>query len=297
MKAFQRATTPERTGRRKKQGQWGAVWKRLCRNKLAMVGLVIVLLLVLMAILADVIAPYSYDQIDLVNRFQTPSLQHLFGTDNYGRDIFSRLIYGGRISLLVSVLAVVISVSAGSLIGALSGYFGGKIDAVIMRLIDILQAVPGTLLAVCVSAMLGGGVWQTAVAIAISGIVPSSRMMRATTLSIRNQEYIEAAQAAGSSTMRLILTHVLPNCLAPIIVDTSLRLGGNIMTISGLSFIGLGVQPPIPEWGAILNAGRDYIRDFPYLILFPAIMIALTMFGFNILGDGLRDAMDPKLKD
>jgi peptide/nickel transport system permease protein len=144
--------------------------------------------------------------------------------------------------------------------------------------------------------MLGGGVWQTAIAIAISGIAPSSRMMRATALTIRGQEYIEAAQACGASTMRTIMTHVLPNCLAPIIVDTSLRLGGNIMMISGLSFIGLGVQPPTPEWGAILNAGREYIREFWPMITFPAIIIAITMLGFNIFGDGLRDALDPKLK-
>ncbi len=280
----------------KKRSQWADVWRRLRRNKLAMFGMIIVLLLALMAIFANVLAPYAYDAIDLTNRFQYPSGKHLLGTDNYGRDILSRLIYGGRISLLVSILAVIISVGLGSLIGALSGYFGGKTDTVIMRLVDILQAIPGTLLAVCVSAMLGGGVWQTAIAIAISGIAPSCRMMRATALTIRGQEYIEAAQAAGSSTMRVILTHVLPNCLAPIIVDTSLRLGGNIMMISSLSFIGLGVQPPTPEWGAILNAGREYIREFPPMILFPAIIIAITMLGFNIFGDGLRDALDPKLK-
>ncbi len=280
----------------KKRSQWADVWRRLRRNKLAMFGMIIVALLALMAILANVLAPYAYDAIDLTNRFKYPSAKHLLGTDNYGRDILSRLIYGGRISLLVSILAVIISVGLGSLIGALSGYFGGKTDTVIMRLVDVLQAIPGTLLAVCVSAMLGGGVWQTAFAIAISGIAPSCRMMRATALTIRGQEYIEAAQAAGSSTMRVILTHVLPNCLAPIIVDTSLRLGGNIMMISSLSFIGLGVQPPTPEWGAILNAGREYIREFPPMILFPAVVIAITMLGFNIFGDGLRDALDPKLK-
>ncbi len=280
----------------KKRSQWADVWRRLLRNKLAMLGMVIVGILILVAIFANFLAPYDYDAIDLTNRFQMPNGEHLLGTDNFGRDILSRLIYGGRISLLVSILAVAISVGLGSLIGALSGYFGGKTDTVIMRLIDVLQAIPGTLLAVCVSAMLGGGVWQTAIAIAISGIAPSCRMMRATSLTIRGQEYIEAAQAAGSSTMRTILTHVLPNCLAPIIVDTSLRLGGNIMMISSLSFIGLGAQPPTPEWGAILNAGREYIREFWPLITFPAIFIAITMLGFNLFGDGLRDALDPKLK-
>ncbi len=296
MSAKTETVTAPGTEEVKKRSQWADVWRRLRRNKLAMLGMIIVLILILIAVFANFLAPYKYDAIDLTNRFQMPNAKHLLGTDNYGRDILSRLIYGGRISLLVSILAVIISVGLGSIIGALSGYFGGKTDTVIMRLIDVLQAIPGTLLAVCVSALLGGGVWQTAIAIAISGIAPSCRMMRATALSIRDQEYIEAAQACGAGTMRTILTHVLPNCLAPIIVDTSLRLGGNIMMISSLSFIGLGVQPPTPEWGAILNAGREFIREFWPMITFPAIFIALTMLGFNIFGDGLRDALDPKLK-
>ena len=281
----------------KKRSQWADVWRRLRRNKLAMLGMIIVALLALMAILANVLAPYAYDAIDLTNRFKYPSAKHLLGTDNYGRDILSRLIYGGRISLLVSILAVIISVGLGSLIGALSGYFGGKTDTVIMRLVDVLQAIPGTLLAVCVSAMLGSGVWQTAVAVAVGGIAGGSRMMRATALSIRGEEFIEAARASGSRHLRIILTHVIPNCLAPLIVECTLRLGGNIMMISGLSFIGLGVQPPTAEWGSIMTAGRTYIRDFWPLATFPGIAIFLTLFGFNVLGDGLRDAMDPKLKD
>ena len=185
----------------------------------------------------------------------------------------------------------------GGLIGAISGYFGGSIDTVIMRLMDMLMAIPGTLLAICVSSMPGNGIWQTAVAVAVGGIAPSCRMMRATALRIRGEEYIEAAKACGSRNLRVILTHVIPNCLAPIIVDCTLRLGGNIMMISGLSFIGLGVQPPTPEWGSMLNAGREFIRKFYPLITFPGIAIMLTMFGFNMFGDGLRDAMDPKLKD
>ena len=194
-------------------------------------------------------------------------------------------------------MAVVSSVVVGGLIGAISGYFGGKVDAVIMRLMDMLMAIPGTLLAICVSSMLGSGIWQTAIAVAVGGIAPSCRMLRATALSIRGEEYIEAARASGSRNLRIILTHVIPNWLAPIIVDSTLRLGGNIMMISGLSFIGLGVTPPTPEWGSMLNSGREFIRQFYPLIVFPSLAIMLTMFGFNMFGDGLRDAMDPKLKE
>lgn len=280
----------------KKRSQWADVWRRLRKNKLAMVGMVIVVLLIFMAIFAEVITPYDYSAQDITKRFQFPSLEHPMGTDNFGRDLMARMFYGGRISLLVSIIAVCISVTGGGFIGAVAGYFGGKVDTVIMRLTDILQAIPGTLLAVCVSAMLGGGVWQTALAIAISGIAPSCRMLRATALTIRGQEYIEAATASGSTNLRIILTHVVPNCLAPIIVDTTLRLAGNIMMISGLSFIGLGVQPPTPEWGSILNSGRQWIREFYPMVLFPTVFIVLTMFAFNIFGDGLRDALDPKLK-
>ncbi len=281
----------------KKRSQLFEIWDRLKTNKLAMVGMVIVLLLVFCAIFADWVAPYDINAQDLSNRLSYPSMAHPLGTDNYGRDILSRIIYGGRISLLVSLMAVASSVIVGGLIGAVSGYFGGKVDAVIMRLMDVLMAIPGTLLAICVSSMLGCGIWQTAIAVAVGGIAPSCRMLRATALSIRGEEYIEAARASGSRNLRVILTHVIPNCLAPIIVDSTLRLGGNIMMISGLSFIGLGVQPPTPEWGSMLNAGREFIRQFYPLITFPGLAIMLTMFGFNMFGDGLRDAMDPKLKE
>ena len=283
-------------GTLQRRSQWGDVWTRLRRNKLAMVGLVIIVLLILVSVFADFVAPYDYAKMDAKNRFLMPSLQHWCGTDNYGRDLLSRIIYGGRISLLVSLMACVFSLVIGGFLGAVSGYFGGWVDNLIMRLADVMSAIPGTLLAVCISAMLGGGVMQTAMAIAVSGIAPTSRLLRATTLTIRSQEYVEAARASGAGNLKIIFSHVIPNCLAPVIVDISLRLGGNIMMISALSFIGLGVQPPTPEWGQILNSGRDYIRDFWPLITFPGFAILLTMFGFNVLGDGLRDALDPKMK-
>ena len=280
----------------RKSSQWKDVWIRLRRNKLAMVGMVIAVLLALMAIFAPIIAPYDYQVQSIAERLQMPSAQHLMGTDNMGRDILSRLIYGGRISLLVSLLAVIVSLVIGGLLGAVSGYMGGKVDSVIMRLMDILMAIPGILMAVCISAAMGGGVWQTALAIAVAGIAGVCRLVRGQTLTLRNQEYIEAARASGSGTLRILLSNIIPNCLAPIIVNTTMSIGGNIMMISALSFVGLGVQPPIPEWGAILNSGREYVSTFWPLITFPGIAIALTMFGFNVFGDGLRDALDPKLK-
>ena len=292
-KTFPAAASEEQV---QKSSQWRDVWIRLRRNKLAMVGMVIAILLALMAIFAPLIAPYDYQAQSIAERLQLPNSAHLLGTDNMGRDILSRIIYGGRISLLVSLLAVIVSLVIGGLLGAVSGYFGGGVDSVIMRLMDILMAIPGILMAVCISAALGGGVWQTALAIAVAGIAGVCRLVRAQTLTLRNKEYIEAARASGAGTMRILLSNIIPNCLAPIIVNTTMSIGGNIMMISALSFVGLGVQPPIPEWGAILNSGREYVTTFWPLITFPGIAIALTMFGFNVFGDGLRDALDPKLK-
>mgnify|MGYP004684885805 FL=1 len=280
----------------KKRSQMRDIWKRFRSNKLAMAGLIIVAIIVLSAIFANFIAPYDYDKQSFADRFLMPSAEHLFGTDNYGRDLFSRVLYGGRVSLLVSLLGLLISVGIGSIFGATAGYFGGLYETIVMRVMDIIMAVPGTLMAVSVSALLGTGVWQTAIAVSIGGIAPSARMLRATVLTIREQEYVEAARARGSSNLRIIVRQILPNTLSPIIVDSTLRIGTNIMMISGLSFIGLGVQPPTPEWGSILNTGREFITTFWPMITFPGLLIMLTMFGFNVMGDGLRDALDPKLK-
>ena len=280
----------------KKRSQFVEVWRRLRRNKLAMLGLAIVLVLVICAIFADLIAPYDPAAQAIADRLQYPSLKHLLGTDDMGRDILSRIIYGGRVSLLVSVMALAMAMVVGGIFGCIAGFFGGKIDAVIMRIMDILMAIPGLLLAVAVSAALGSGVFTTAVAIAVSGVAPSARLLRASILTIRDQEYIEAARATGSGSTRTIMKHILPNILSPIIVDCSLRVGGNIMQISSLSFIGLGVQAPTPEWGCMLNDGLSYIRDFWPLVTFPGIAIGLTLFAFNLFGDGLRDALDPRLK-
>ena len=281
----------------KKHSQWGDISRRLFRNKLAVVGLVIILVIVLSVVFAGVLSPYDYSEQNPLNRLQFPSKEHLLGTDNFGRDLLSRLLHGGRISLLVALMAVTISMCVGSVLGALAGYFGGALELIIMRLMDIIMAIPGLLLAVALSSALGSGLFNTALACAIGGIPSAARLLRATVLGIKDNEFVEAALATGSTQLRTIFRHILPNTVAPLIVDTTLRIGGTIMAISGLSFVGLGVRPPTPEWGSILSSSLDYMRDFYPLVVFPGIVMMLTLFGFSVFGDGLRDAMDPKLKD
>lgn len=282
--------------RSRKRGQWRDVAHRLLRNKLAMTGLVLVLILILAALFADFIAPYDPADQDLLNMEAMPSLAHPLGTDDYGRDILSRIIYGGRVSLLVSILSIVFGLIVGGGIGISAGYFGGIYDGVIMRMMDIIMAVPGFLLAVCISAALGSGVFNTALAIGIGCVPGYARLLRALVLGIRDQEYVEAARVAGSSNARIMFRQIAPNILSPVIVDSTLRIGGCILMISSLSFIGLGVQPPTPEWGSMVSAGRALIRIFWPMATFPGLAIMLTLFGFNLFGDGLRDALDPKLK-
>lgn len=286
----------ETAERLKKQSQWREVWKRLRRNKLAMVALAVVIILIIVTVFADFIAPYDYAKQDLSNKFQFPSLAHPLGTDNFGRDILSRIIHGGRVSLLVAVMAVGIALVSGCFLGATAGYFGGKYESFVMRCMDIVMAIPGFLLAVSISAALGTGIQNTALAIAVGAVPSYARIMRATVLTIKDQEYIEAARATGASNMRILFRHIVPNTLSPIIVESTLRIGACILQISSLSFIGLGVQPPTPEWGSIMAAGREFIRDFWPIVTFPGVAIMITLFGFNLLGDGLRDALDPRLK-
>ena len=281
----------------RRRGQTRDVVARLVRNKLGMVGLVIVFVMLVLIVFAGFFTKYGVNAQDFSVKLKTPGAGHIFGTDNVGRDLWTRLLYGGRISLLVSVIAVAISLGIGMLLGSIAGYFGSKYDTIIMRAMDILMAIPALLLAIIISAALGTGPINSALAISISGIPPCTRMMRSTVMSIRDNEFVEAARATGSKNLRIIFRHILPNTLAPLIVVSSLSIGGNIMAISALSFIGLGVRPPTPEWGSILADGRSYIREFYPIILFPSLFIALTMFGFNLLGDALRDALDPKLKN
>ena len=285
-----------RAANTKMSGQGAVVFRRLLHNKLAMTSLIVLVIIILSAVFAEYVAPYYYAKQSISERFQFPSWKHLMGTDDFGRDILSRIIYGGRISLYVSIMSVLSSLVVGGVLGATAAYFGGLYDSIVMRCMDVLMAIPAFLLAVSVSAALGTGVTNSIIALSIAGVPGSARIMRATVLGIKDQEFVEAAEANGASNLRIILYHILPNTFAPLLVDSTLRIGAYILQISSLSFIGLGVQPPTPEWGSILAAGRAYIRDFWPIIVFPGIAIMITLVAFNLLGDGLRDAMDPRLK-
>ena len=281
----------------KRKSQWGDIWKRLLRNKLGMLGFAIVAVLIILVLFAPLFSRYPYDLQQFDNRFEFPNKQYWMGTDNFGRDIWSRMLYGGQISLLISFMAVLISGGLGAVVGAIAGYYGGKLDIAITRVLDVIMAVPNLLMAMSISAALGSGPANTALAISIGGIPYGSRIMRSTVMAIKGNDFVEAAKATGSKNLRLIFKHIVPNTVAPLIVNATLQIGGNIMAITGLSFIGLGVKPPNPEWGSILAAGREYLREFWPIVLFPALFIMLTLFGFNLFGDGLRDALDPRLKD
>ena len=282
----------------RKHSQWRDVWFRLKQNKLAMAGMILAALLVLAAVFAPVLTPYDPEMLDAANRFAPMSLQHPLGTDNYGRDLLTRLLYGARTSLLVAALALVLSFVVAIVLGLLAGYFGGVLehDPADPQKAGRLMSIPSVLLAISISSAMGAGIWPTAIAIAITGVAMNVRLLRATVLTVRSEEYVEAAKATGSSALRIMFHEILPNCLSPLIIQFSMGIGGNITTIAGLSFIGLGVRPPISEWGNIMTTGLEYIRQYWPLAIFPGIMIMLTLFAFNCFGEGLRDAMDPKLK-
>ena len=283
----------------KKRSYVGEIWHQLRKNPVAMICVGFLVIYLALIIFANVFAPYDYDKIDLTQKFVMPNAEHIMGTDDYGRDLFSRLLYGGRTSLLVALCAVCIGITCGMLIGSVCGFFSGWVDNILMRLMDIIMSVPSLLLAICVSATLGSGVVNTAIAVSAATIPMIARQLRSSTLLIRGQEYIEASRTFGASNAKIILTHVIPNSLAPIIVSASLNVGTSIMAIAGLSFLGLGVEPPMPEWGNMLNNGLNYVYDFSTrwnVIVFPALFICLTMLIFNLLGDALRDAMDPRMR-
>lgn len=280
----------------KKEGMLQQTWNGLKKNKLAMVGLVLIILLIIMAAFADFIAPYGVDDQDLLNKFQPPCGAHLFGTDDFGRDIFSRVIYGSRYSLAIGACAAILSAAIGMLVGSVAGFYGGKTDNLLMRLIDIMLAIPSTLLGISIVAALGNGIRNVIIAVAIGAVPSYARIVRASILSVKEQEYIEAARSIGASDLRIIMRHILPNCLAPIIVQITMSVAKAILEASALSFIGLGVQPPAAEWGAMLSAARPYFRSYWWVMTFPGLAIMMIIFGLNLFGDGLRDALDPRLK-
>ncbi|MCI9473084.1 MAG: ABC transporter permease [Flavonifractor sp.] len=280
----------------KKKSQLQEVWGRFKKNRLALFGMVLILLMILMVVLSPLIAPYGFDEQNYYEIFASPSLQHLCGTDNLGRDVFSRLLYGGRVSLTIGIISVGIGLLCGGLMGALAGYYGGKLDNTLMRIIDILMAIPSVILAISICAALGPGLVNTMIAVGVASIPNYARILRSSILSIKQQEYVEAARAIGASNARIISKHIVPNSLSGLIVQASMGVGRAIISAASMSFIGLGIAPPNPEWGAMLSAGRTYFRDYPHMVLFPGIAIFLAVLSMNLIGDGLRDALDPRLK-
>ena len=280
----------------KSESYFASVWTEFRKNRAAVVGMAILLTIILVAIFADMLAPCDpYLQV-YAEALQPPSAAHLFGTDEFGRDIFSRVLYGARISLLVGVVSVAIACVLGSLLGASAGYFGGAYDAVVMRCMDVLLAIPSLLLNLSIVAALGKSVFNMMLAVGVSNIPRYCRIMRASVLQIKNTEYVDAARVSGASHMFIILRHIIPNCLAPIIVQATLSVGSAIIACAGLSFLGVGIPAPIPEWGAMLSNGKDFLRHNAYITIFPGLAIMLTVLSLNLMGDGLRDASDPNLR-
>ncbi len=275
-------------------GRAYAGWRSFTHNRLAVVGLAIVLTLVMLALLADVLAPYPPTVGELSARLLPPSSTHFFGTDDQGRDIFSRLMHGSRITLAVVAMVAVLAAPIGLLVGTVAGYAGGWIDAVLMRITDIFLAFPRLILALAFVAALGPGIENAVIAIAITSWPPYARIARAETLTIRQADYISAVKLLGASPMRIVLRHVMPLCLPSVIVRVTLDMAGIILTAAGLGFLGLGAQPPLPEWGAMIAAGRAYVLDQWWVAAAPGAAIFIVSLGFNLLGDGLRDALDPK---
>lgn len=272
------------------------VLKGTVRSPAAKVGAILLIIMILSALLAPVITPYGPNDLDLTAMKQGPSAAHIMGTDTFGRDLFSRLLYGGRYSLALGFAASIFSTVVSIILGCLAGYFGGWVETVIMRAMDVLSALPSILLCIIVSVVLGDGFVNTVLALSIGQIPASVRMMRAQILSERGAEYLEACETINCSKISIMFKHLLPNTISPMIVCLTMGIGDNITMAASLSYIGLGVQPPTPEWGALLSDARNEIMNYPYMIIFPGIFIMLTVLAANLVGDGLRDALDPKMR-
>ena len=283
----------------KKKSQWKTIWIRFKKNKMALGGLIVFLLMAVIVLSADLWLDYEKGAMtmDIANAYQSPSAQHIFGTDQYGRDYFTRVVYGGRISMFVGIATVMVSLIFGGLIGATAAYYGGKVDEVLMRCMDVLLAIPSILLATAIVAALGPSLPNVVIAIGLANIPQFARIVRASVLTIKGQEYIEAARAMGASDLRIIAKYIIPNSMAPLIVQGSVGVAIAILSIASLSFVGLGVQPPTPEWGAMLSNARTYMRDAWHITVMPGAAIMLSILSLNIIGDGLRDALDPRLKN
>jgi ABC-type dipeptide/oligopeptide/nickel transport system permease subunit len=272
------------------------VMKRMAWNKGAIIGLAILVVIVLASFIGPLFCKYGVNEMNLSERFNGPSFSHLFGTDGYGRDIFVRILYGGRFSLLLGLSGALFGLFVGVVLGLINGYIGGTYDIVFMRIVDIWASIPGLLLAITISTVLGPGFLNTIIALSIGSVPLIIRLLRGQILSVRHEEYLEAATSINAGPLRIMFKHMLPNVVAPVIVNTTMGIGSIINEAAALSYLGLGIQPPNPEWGAMLSAGKSYIQFYPWLLLFPGCAIALVVLCLNLFGDGLRDSIDPKLK-
>jgi len=296
-KTAENASLPIKT-KYKKKSQAANIWKRMKRNRIAMVGMVLFTIIILVVIFANAIAPYSNAiHQDMSVRLQGPSLAHLFGTDAYGRDVFARIVYGSRYSVLSGIIGVFVGISLGGILAAIAGYYGGKLDTIIMRVMDTLMSIPLMLLALAIVAALGPGLVNALMALMLAMIPYYTRVIRSAMLTIVGQDFIEAARSCGTPDRFIIIKHILPNAVGTVIVQATMSVGAMIINAAGLSFLGMGIQPPTPEWGAMLSEGKDYMMYAPYLVLFPGLAITITALSLNLMGDGLRDALDPRLKD
>ena len=282
-----------------KRGQFKTVALRFRKNKLAMAGLIFLVILLILSLSLDLFMNYEEDALaqNVRNRNQGFSAEHPLGTDQFGRDMLARILYGARISISTTLVVIVIATTISVLIASVAGYFGGWVDNLIMRFMDILLSIPTILLNISIVAALGSGLQNVMLAIGVSSIPGYCRIVRASILSLRDQDFVEACRAAGASDFFLITRHILPNCVAPLIVQATLRIGAAILSCASMSFLGLGIVPPTPEWGSMLSTGRNFLRDAPHVCIFPGLAIMAAVFSMNLVGDGLRDALDPKLKD
>lgn len=288
---------PERI-RVKKKSQAKDIWRRFNKNKTAILGFIIFTILILVVILADVIVPNEVAmKQNIPERLQGPSVKHWFGTDNFGRDIFARIVHGSRYSLLIGIGAVAIGMTIGGILGSIAGYYGGRLDTFVVKFMDMIMSIPLMLLVLALVASLGTSLKNVFIAMMISSIPQYTRIVRSAILNVVDQDYIEAARACGTNDFWIIIKHIIPNAIGLIIVQATMSVGTIIINAAGISFLGMGIQPPTPEWGAMLNEGKSFMTTYPHIVIFPGIAIGLTAFSLNLMGDGLRDALDPKLKD
>ncbi len=271
-------------------------WRRLIRNKMAILGMIIIIGLLLIAVFAPLIAPYKYDEMDVMNMLKGPSSTHLFGTDQLGRDMLSRCLYGARITLPIAIFTVIAAIFSGGTLGVLCAYFGGQFDNIVMRILDIWGSIPGIMLSIAIVAALGNNTYVLVIGLSVGAVPNMARTFRGAIFTVVDNDYVEASKSIGAGNFRIMFKHLLPNAVGPVILAVVGLLGVEVLCVSMLSFLGVGVQPPTPEWGSLLSTSKEFLNSASYLCTFPGIFIVLAVLGFNLLGDGLRDALDPRLK-